>query len=682
MDLTPPCPDSDQDWTTVNFPGALSLEALVEDGADDGADAALDHLADRGDRMESGANLSSEMINPQIPNPNSTNPAATGPARSGTDVLQPYWSGNRPARSPAELPFQREEPNNGGSRLNDASFNQSSPNHSRLHGSRLGNSRLRADRSSGGLPTGPTDVAQLVAVAESLNQENEQLRQQVTRLETAVAECRATLDLQQMRAQTQQALYDARSRDFESTKQEAARLAEALAAAQAQLAQQDRERAEWVQQEACDRGRIAQLERACALLQEQCLKQADELMQLQGRQQDLQERLKRQQRQTLQLRTALEQCLEQEYGRSVLPPLNETEPRSLANPAALTQSEPSSLGSGDLTDDQGDLIDDHEDQWVDQGWTDGDWADGDLEATAIPTPAPEPPAELTADPIDAIRTEEILALLNWDLEQTAPNLSYQIRQQAQLAAIDHASADHANHAQDLTPKAFPPIESDGAASEWESLPDAAATDDLAGLDPDGLDDLADALWLSDWPRPLSPTEQSDLLAKLMALAETEAADLPSPVSPPPAPAPRRSIQLPLTEPHHSSSPPLADLGMIEAESTQRDRSARPSIDLYPLDSHSTDFDPLSEPDRLDLSDRSRKLDSMESIDPVDLDPIDGEDLATPLAEVLSLEAELMDWPARSTPVATSEPLPQWPAPTLAKARKRRDSLAAVELPKF
>lgn len=658
------------------------MEALVEDGADGGADAALDRLADRGDQMESGANPSSEMINPQIPNPSSTNPAATGPARSGTDVLQPYWSGNRPARSPAELPFQREEPNNGGSRLNDASFNQSSPNHSRLHGSRLGNSRLRADRSSGGLPTGPTDVAQLVAVAESLNQENEQLRQQVTRLETAVAECRATLDLQQMRAQTQQALYDARSRDFESTKQEAARLAEALAAAQAQLAQQDRERAEWVQQEACDRGRIAQLERACALLQEQCLKQADELMQLQGRQQDLQERLKRQQRQTLQLRTALEQCLEQEYGRSVLPPLNETEPRSLANPAALTQSEPSSLGSGDLTDDQGDLIDDHEDQWVDQGWTDGDWADGDLEATAIPTPAPEPPAELTADPIDAIRTEEILALLNWDLEQTAPNLSYQIRQQAQLAAIDHASADHANHAQDLTPKAFPPIESDGAASGWESLPDAAATDDLAGLDPDGLDDLADALWLSDWPRPLSPTEQSDLLAKLMALAETEAADLPSPVSPLPAPAPRRSIQLPLTEPHHSSSPPLADLGMIEAESGQRDRPARPSIDLYPLDSHSPDFDPLSEPDRLDLSDRSRELDSMESIEPIDLEPIDGEDLATPLAEVLSLEAELMDWPARSTPVATSEPLPQWPAPTLAKARKRRDSLAAVELPKF
>lgn len=659
------------------------MEALVEDGADGGADAALDRLADRGDRMETGTNSSSEMINPQIPNPNSTNPAATGPARSGTDVLQPYWSGNRPARSPAELPCQREEPNNGGSRLNDASFNQSSPNHSRLHGSRLGNSRLRADRSSGGLPTGPTDVAQLVAVAESLNQENEQLRQQVTRLETAVAECRATLDLQQMRAQTQQALYDARSRDFESTKQEAARLAEALAAAQTQLTQQDQERAEWVQQESCDRGRIAQLERACALLQEQCLKQADELMQLQGRQQDLQERLKRQQRQTLQLRTALEQCLEQEYGRSVLPPLNETEPRSLAYSLALTQSEPSSLGSGDLTDDQGDLIDDQEDQWVDQGWTDGDWADGDWEATAISTPAPEPPAELTADPIDAIRTEEILALLNWDLEQTAPNLSYQIRQQAQLAAIDHAPADHANHAQDLTPKALSPIESDGVISEWESLPDTAATDDLAGLDPDGLDDLADALWLSDWPRPLSPTEQSDLLAKLMALAETEAADLPSPVSPLPAPAPRRSIQLPLTEPHHSSSPrSLADLGTIEAESTQRDRPARPSIDLYPLDSHSTDFDPLSEPERPDLSDQDQRPNPVEPIEPIDLEPIDGEDLATPLAEVLSLEAELMDWPARSTPVATSEPLPQWPAPTLAKARKRRDSLAAVELPKF
>ncbi|MBD2161451.1 hypothetical protein H6F46_12195 [Limnothrix sp. FACHB-1083] len=677
MDLTPPCPDSDQDWTTVNFPGALSLEALVEDGADDGADSAMDHLADQGDRMEAGVNPSSEMVAPPITHPTSTNPAATGPARSGTDVLQPYWSGNRPARSPAELPFQREEPNHGGSRLRGSRLNDAA-----LSGSRLGDSRLRGDRSSGGLPAGPTDVAQLVAVAETLNQENEQLRQQVARLETAVAECRATLDLQQMRAQTQQALYDARSRDFESTKQEATRLAEALAAAQTQLAQQDQERAEWVQQEACDRGRIAQLERACALLQEQCLKQADELMQLQGRQQDLQERLKRQQRQTLQLRTALEQCLEQEYGRSVLPPLNETEPRSLAHPAALTQSEPS---SGDLTDDQCDLTDHQEDQWVDQDWVDGDWADGDWAATATLPQAPEPPAERPADPIDAIRTEEILALLNWDLEQTAPNLSYQIRQRAQLAAIDQVTADRAlaNQAQDITPKALPPIESNGAAAEWESLPDAVTTDDLAGLDRDGLDDLADALWLSDWPRPLSPTEQSDVLARLMALAETEQADLPSPVSPMPAPAPRRSIQLPLTESHHSGSPrSLADLGTIEAESAQLDRPARPLIDLYPIDSRSPDFDPLSEPDRSDRSDRSRQPDSLESIDLVDLEPIDGEDLATPLAEVLSLEAELMDWPARSTPVATSEPLPQWPAPTLAKPRKRRDSLAAVELPKF
>ena len=153
MDLTPPCPDSDQDWTTVNFPGALSLEALVEDGADGGADAALDHLADRGDRMEAGASPGSEVSNSPITHPTSTNPAATGPARSGTDVLQPYWSGNRPARSPAELPFQREEPNHGGSRLRG-----SRPNDAALNGSRLGDSRLRGDRSSGDVI--PADIEQ------------------------------------------------------------------------------------------------------------------------------------------------------------------------------------------------------------------------------------------------------------------------------------------------------------------------------------------------------------------------------------------------------------------------------------------------------------------------------------------------------------------------------------------
>lgn len=564
LDSTPSLPDPDRDWTPVDFPGAMSLEALVGEEPED-------------DRLESHP--------PEL-------------HRSGTDLLRPYWSGERPVRSPIHLPFQREEPNGGGSVLNG---------------------------DTAALPKGPADVAQLVAVAEALHQENEQLRQQVHRLEAAVTECRATLELQQMRAQTQQALYDARSRDFDTTKQTADRLAKALEAAEAAAARQDQERMEWVQQEEVDRGRIAQLERSCALLQEQCLKQTDELMRAATTDRELRSRLQRQQRQTLQLRTALEKCLDREYGRSVLPPLGKTEPRSLArnDRSTLEPIDPLDIDSDidsdiDLNIDR--LLNDSSD--LDAGAISAEFSgnfaaedghpiaahhDGQNQRTARDWTTersslnidPIAPTAENSDPTeDDIRAEEILALLNWDLNQQRPAPSYQI------------SAASGTQRAGATDQPAPAQGDSPASPNWASdrVNDADDAAELPDLDLDGLDDLADALWLSDWPRPLSQADRGESLD------------------------------------HQAALPELPE----------------PSLAIAP-DAHK------------------------QPPEPIDPEP----HLAQPLADLLSIEAELMDWSPRSPqpPAPTPAPVPapsqsQWPAPTLSSPRKRRASLAAVELPKF
>ncbi len=436
----------------------------------------------------------------------------------------------------------------------------------------------------------PVDVAQLVAAAEALQQENTQLRQQVERLESAVTECRAALELQQMRSQTQQSLYDARSRDLELACQEAQHLTTELAAARDALAQQGVERADWARQQQQAEGQIANLERSCALLQERCLRQSDQLNQSRHTVQDLRDRLDRQQRQTLQLRAALEQCLERDYRRGE-----------------------AVVGISVLVDEP--ATDDHvvDDRVTEQG---------ERATLTVPQPIapsgaiepvpPVPPAIVEASmeraesaeaaaPIaaapetmpgtEAIRTEDILALLNWDLAPQA-DPSYRIAptrsvssqpahqpqrdpQRAIKSPLDHLKAlDHLDHSEDLS----------------LNSPE----------DPDALDALAEALWLGDWPRPLAPTE-------LLGVGDAE---------------------------QDALAAHLDDQGLEAAD-----------------------------------------LDDCDELEP------EGVDLAPPLAELLSIEAELMDWPAQQppTPPAVSS---HWPAPTLSVPRKRRSSMAAVELPKW
>jgi hypothetical protein len=443
-------------------------------------------------------------------------PAATA-AESGPDLLRPFWSDEPPPVAPP-----------------------APPNPDQHSASRLGSGSVARSR--------PVDVAQLVAAAEALQRENVQLRQQVDRLEAAVSECRAALELQQMRTQTQQSLYDARSRDLEIACQEAQRLATELTAARDALAQQAAERADWAAQHQQAEGQIANLERSCALLQERCLRQSDQLNQSHNTVQDLRDRLDRQQRQTLQLRAALEQCLEQDYRRgepaagmpAVLDePGDPAEFEPITPSGAIAPTHPSSVESTEPT------------------------------VTALEPVEPTESAASTVPGTEAIRTEDILALLNWDLSpQSDPSYRIASARSSSLPLADQPPADH-HRAIDAPPE----------------------LDDV-----EALDALAEALWLSDWPRPLAPTEWSGL--------------------------------------HDEAHDSLAD--------------------------H------LDDPKAGMTAGRNPEL--------------DGPELAPPLAELLSIEAELLDWPTRSPEASASAD--RWPAPTLSVPRKRRSSMAAVELPKW
>lgn len=444
-------------------------------------------------------------------------PAATA-VESGLDLLRPFWSDEPPSVAPPAPPHP--DP---------------------CSASRLGSGSVARSR--------PVDVAQLVAAAEALQRENAQLRQQVDRLEAAVSECRAALELQQMRTQTQQSLYDARSRDLEVACQEAQRLATELTAARDALAQQAAERADWAAQYQQAEGQIANLERSCALLQERCLRQSDQLNQSRSTVQDLRARLDRQQRQTLQLRAALEQCLEQDDRRGepaagmpavVDEPGDPAECEPIAPDGAIAPTSPSSVEPTEPT------------------------------VTALEPVEPMASAASTVPGTEAIRTEDILALLNWDLSpQSDP--SYRI-----------ASARSNT----------PPLAEQPPTDHHRAIEAPPELDDV-----EALDAPAEALWLSDWPRPLAPTEWSGM--------------------------------------HDEAHDSLAE-----------------------------HLDDLDDPDVGMTVGHDPKLDGIE--------------LAPPLAELLSIKAELLDWPARS-PEASAD---RWPAPTLSVPRKRRSSMAAVELPKW
>ncbi len=158
----------------------------------------------------------------------------------------------------------------------------------------------------------------LLILAQRLRQRNQVLQQQVTQLEEALRENEVKLRSQTdhyqqkdaIRAQEVNNILAQQAEEVNQANQHINRLFQELEASH-QVAQRQQVLIETLTEEFQNsQERIAQLERDCALTQQRYDEQCHQLQLLQVQNQEIQTRLQRQQRQTLQFKMALEKSLE------------------------------------------------------------------------------------------------------------------------------------------------------------------------------------------------------------------------------------------------------------------------------------------------------------------------------------------------------------------------------------
>jgi hypothetical protein len=145
---------------------------------------------------------------------------------------------------------------------------------------------------------------------QALQAQNQDLQRRVSQLEEVLNDCRDTLQLQMMRSQTQETLLTQQTDELTSARSQLGDLLGELATSQEAVEKQKILIETLTQQLEGSQERVAHLERVCALAQQRHVEQVNHLQQSEQPCRELRSRLHRQQRQTLQFRTALEQCLE------------------------------------------------------------------------------------------------------------------------------------------------------------------------------------------------------------------------------------------------------------------------------------------------------------------------------------------------------------------------------------
>lgn len=155
-----------------------------------------------------------------------------------------------------------------------------------------------------------TDIAELVTLSESLQQQNKDLLDHVEQLEKLLDECHSALQLQMKRNQTLETRISQQTEEMTATQEQVGRLFRELEASH-QVAQRQQILIETLSQQLeTSQEQVAQLERECAFTQQRYNEQAYNLSQSEMLCQELRSRLDRQQRYTLQFKAALDKCIE------------------------------------------------------------------------------------------------------------------------------------------------------------------------------------------------------------------------------------------------------------------------------------------------------------------------------------------------------------------------------------
>jgi len=298
--------------------------------------------------------------------------------------------------------------------------------------------------------------------AIALMAERAALKKRITQLEEALEECRATLELQLLHAQAQDDLLTQQGEEMEAASatvegllgeleslreeaegqltrlqdeidqlQQRSEIAEArVAELEQRLEQREQDgQRQGILTETLSRqleasqARVAQLERACALLQQRNLERATQLAQAEQLGQELRSRLHRQQRQTLQFRAALEQCLDLQGRQHIPDVVAADEPDSVlaelldqgATDGDAASGDPIALETTEVSGDRGGIH-----PWAPLAAA----SDQDLPQQADPAITPLVRVELPSFGHSgslvrdgALKAEEILALLDWQLDR-------------------------------------------------------------------------------------------------------------------------------------------------------------------------------------------------------------------------------------------------------------------------
>lgn len=158
--------------------------------------------------------------------------------------------------------------------------------------------------------TNDFDVLELVNLSEALQQQNNNLLSHVQDLERVLDECNRALESQIKRSQIAETKLAEQSKELNTTQEQLTRLFRELESSH-QVAQRQQILIETLNQQLqSSQERVAELERQCAFIQQRYNEQSQILLQTDTTRQELQDRLQRQQRYTLQFKAALDKCLD------------------------------------------------------------------------------------------------------------------------------------------------------------------------------------------------------------------------------------------------------------------------------------------------------------------------------------------------------------------------------------
>lgn len=165
-------------------------------------------------------------------------------------------------------------------------------------------------------------------VAQSLRQQNQNLHKTIVQLEQSLCDAQQNLQIQNRRVYNAQTLINQQIEELNQTPEKVERLVNELESNQQTIQHQQSVINHLSAQLEKTQGQLAYLERECALLQEDKTGKTHQLLTAEKHMQELQTRLHRQQRYTLQYKSALEQFSESEISSSakVIPFVPKTAP--------------------------------------------------------------------------------------------------------------------------------------------------------------------------------------------------------------------------------------------------------------------------------------------------------------------------------------------------------------------